>query len=295
VMVSGCSAGTVTPVFAANGASDSATNTGPASAATATTTIVRDTTVPTATWTEPSSPSSSRTLSYTLTFSEDVNGIVADDFINAGTSADCTFTPSASSGESVTVSVTCSTDGTVLATLVDNSVSDDAGNTGPDADVEAASVLITSPPPTTPTTTTTTTTTTVPAPSVPSAPTTTVPPTTLPNIVVPLRLGTEVQNLPEPLARVAQDTAIATRLGVLTVLIDPPNVPATRAIDRYVVTITPLRGGAPTTQTVFVANNDRIIRVRFTGLLGVYKVRFTAIDVRGRRRGTWSSGRIFVS
>jgi hypothetical protein len=291
VLVSGCSEGTVIPRFAADAATDAATNTGPSSAATATTTIVRDTTVPTATWTVPSSPSSSRTLSYTLTFSESVSGIVADDFINAGTAADCAFTPSASSGASVTVSVTCSTDGTVLATLVENSVSDAAGNDGPVADVEAASVLITPPPPPP----TTTTTTTAPSPSVPSAPTTTVPPTTVPNISVPPRLGTEVQNLPDPPARVAEDTAIATRPGVLTVLIDPPNVPATRAIDRYIVTITPLRGGAPTTQTVFVTDDDRIIRVRFTGLRGRYEVTFTAIDVRGRRRGTWSSGTILVS
>ena len=100
-----------------------------------------DTTAPTATWTAPSSPSTSRTLSYNLAFSETVSGIIAADFANQGTAAGCSFTPSASSGTSVTVTVTCTSDGTVVLRLTSGTVADAAGNTNA-SNVDAGSVTI---------------------------------------------------------------------------------------------------------------------------------------------------------
>ena len=96
------------------------------------------------------------------------------------------FTPSASTGTTITVSVVCTSDGTVVARLAANSVSAN-GNTGPAAALNAASVTIDSVPTTTTTiatsqitvltiapvvtnsstTTTTTTTTTATTTSVP--------------------------------------------------------------------------------------------------------------------------------
>jgi len=116
--------------------------------------IVIDTTSPTATWTPPSTPSTSRTLTYTLVFSESVTGIYDTDFSYTGTAAGCLFTPSASLGTSITVRVVCTSDGTVIARLAANSVSDSAANTGPASISSATSVLIdTTPAPTTTTTT----------------------------------------------------------------------------------------------------------------------------------------------
>jgi len=136
-------------------------------------TIIYDVSAPTATWTTPSSPANSRTLSYTLAFGESVSGIAASDFSNTGTATDCTFTPSAASGSSITVAVTCATDGTVIAKIDASSVTDAAGNAGPTAASSATSVTIDTTPATTTTTTTTTvaattTTTTQPKPTAPS-------------------------------------------------------------------------------------------------------------------------------
>ena len=133
-----------------------------------------DGTAPTATWTAPSSPSSSRTLSYTLTFSESVSGISAGDFQNLGTASGCTFSPSAAStSASITVSVTCTSDGTVIANIAQNSVVDGNSNTGPDLVTTASTVTISTTPATTSTTTTVPVVTTTIAPA--QAPATTAP------------------------------------------------------------------------------------------------------------------------
>jgi hypothetical protein len=96
---------------------------------------------PTVSWTEPSSPSVSRTLLYTLVFNTSVTGIAAGDFSNTGTATGCVFTPSSSSGSSVTVSVVCSSDGTVVARIAAGAVSA-SGMTGPVSGVSASSVTI---------------------------------------------------------------------------------------------------------------------------------------------------------
>ena len=145
VTVSGCGPGTVIPVFAVSGASDTSGNLGPATAATASTTItVVDVTPPTASWTVPGS-SNSRTLSYTLAFSESVSGVTSGDFSNVATSGaatGCSFTPSAASGTSVTVSVVCTSDGAVTVRLAASSVSDSSSNAGPTANSDASIITI---------------------------------------------------------------------------------------------------------------------------------------------------------
>jgi hypothetical protein len=127
--------------------SDAAGNTGPASLAAATSvTVAADLVAPTASWTEPTTPSSSRTLSYTLTFSEAVSGIAAGDFSFTGTATGCAATPAASTANvAVSVSVTCTSDGTVTLRLESGSVLDAASNTGPTSDAVATSITITSP------------------------------------------------------------------------------------------------------------------------------------------------------
>lgn len=105
------------------------------------TTEAADTTAPTATIASPSSPSSSRTMTYVVTFSEQVSGIAASDFNNVGT-ATCSMTVSVSSGTSVSVTATCSTDGTVMMGLDANSVLDAASNVGPLLAVTASTVVI---------------------------------------------------------------------------------------------------------------------------------------------------------
>ena len=125
---------------------------------------------PTASWTGPTTPSSSRTLSYTLTFSEAVSGIVAGDFGTIGTATGCVITTASNAANlSVVITVTCSSDGTVTLRLRSGSVLDAASNTGPTSDALATAVTITSPTVTTTspavTTTVASTTTVTTAPS----------------------------------------------------------------------------------------------------------------------------------
>ena len=118
-------------------------------------TTTTDGTAPTATWSEPATPSSSRSLSFGLVFSESVSGLTSADFSNTGTATGCTISPSPSSGTTFTVSVTCSSDGTVILRLASGAVTDSVANEGPLTDTDATSVTIASPPPAAPTTTTT--------------------------------------------------------------------------------------------------------------------------------------------
>jgi uncharacterized repeat protein (TIGR02059 family) len=112
--------------------------------------LTRDTVSPTPTFTTPVSPSTTRTLIYTLAFSETVTGIATADFttLNSQGMATCSsFNPSASSGTSITVTVTCTTDGSVTLRLAQGGVADSAGNTNTSA-VDASSVIVDTTPPT---------------------------------------------------------------------------------------------------------------------------------------------------
>jgi hypothetical protein len=164
-------------------ATDAAGNLSAASTGTVTV-ATPDTTPPTASWTSPTSPSNSRTLTYTLTFSESVQGLATSDFILTGTAAaGCSATPSATTGTTITVTVTCTSDGTVTIELDANSTTDNANNTGPTTATTATTITIdttqqvVTPNPTPPSPETTPPSTT--APTVPSRPSIE-PPATLP-------------------------------------------------------------------------------------------------------------------
>ena len=88
------------------------------------------------------SPTASTSIAYALTFDESVTGLAGADFANAGTATGCVFTPSASSGGSVTVTVTgCGASGTLRPRLLANTLSDLAGNSGPAANSDATTTL----------------------------------------------------------------------------------------------------------------------------------------------------------
>ena len=143
--VTTCStSGTLQPRLLAGGVADTAGNTGPAANSDATTTLTLDRVAPTVSsfTSAVSSPTNSTSIAYTLTFSESVSGIASGDFENAGTATSCTFTPSAASGSSITLTVTdCSTSGTLQPRLLADGVTDTAGNTGPAANSDATTTL----------------------------------------------------------------------------------------------------------------------------------------------------------
>jgi len=133
--------GTVTLTLASGAVSDPAGNTAPGTATPANT-VTFDGTPPTAAWTPPATPTNSAAPVFTLNFGEPVSDIAAGDFINQGTATGCTFTPSASSGTSITVSASGCSEGTVIARLAADAVTDGAGNTGPAVAQDAPNITI---------------------------------------------------------------------------------------------------------------------------------------------------------
>lgn len=76
-------------------------------------------------WTSPSSPTSTTTQNFTLTFSDNVSGIQSADFVNVGTATGCSFTPSSNtavSGTPITVTASDCSIGTVQPRLLSSSV-----------------------------------------------------------------------------------------------------------------------------------------------------------------------------
>ncbi len=109
----------------------------------ATTTTVSNS-APTVSFSVPTTPTVSRTLSYTVTFSERISGLTSSEFSNTGTATSCTFSIPNSYGITFTLTVVCSSDGTVIVQLAANSVIDNLGLTGPASASDASTVTISS-------------------------------------------------------------------------------------------------------------------------------------------------------
>ncbi len=108
------------------------------------TTTTAANTAPTVTFTSPATPTVSRTLSYTVTFNKRISGLTSSDFSNAGTATSCTFSIPNSYGITFTLTVVCSSDGTVIVRLAASSVIDSLGLTGPSSASDASTVTISS-------------------------------------------------------------------------------------------------------------------------------------------------------
>ena len=108
------------------------------------TTTTAANTAPTVTFTSPTTPTVSRTLSYTVTFSERISGLASSEFTNTGTATSCTFSIPNSYGITFTLTVVCSSDGTVIVRLAASSVIDNLGLTGPTSTSDASTVTISS-------------------------------------------------------------------------------------------------------------------------------------------------------
>ena len=236
------------------------------------------------------------TASLTFVLSESSTNFVVDDVTVSGG----TLSSFAGSGASYTATFTLTATGTSTASVsvAAGAFTDAAGNDNTASN--SLSIAYDTVVPTTTTEAPATSDDTVPTPStVPSTvPTTTVPPqvptTTIPTLVVPPQLGTKVMDLPQVPSRIAEETAIALRKGMLTVLIDPPNLPKVRVVGNYVITLTPIGGGRPVVRVVKVNANGQVLMSKFTGLEGGYRVTITARNQKGSQLGTWKSPRINV-
>lgn len=100
-----------------------------------------------ASWLPVVTRSTSRTVDFTLDFSESVTGVATTDFTNAGTATGCAFTPATSTGTSIAVQVICQSDGTVIPVLTAGSV-EGSSYSGPLFGTPGPAVPIDSIPPT---------------------------------------------------------------------------------------------------------------------------------------------------
>ena len=183
----------------------------------------------------PTSPSTSRNLSYSYTFSESITGLVGNSFEVGGTATGCTVTPASSSGTTIQVAVTCATDGTVVLQLKQNSIADLARLTGPTTAHIAPSISIAVP---VVTTTAAPVVTTTDAPIVtttvaPVVTTTVTPVTTTIATAAPVATPTQVTEAPQPQTAIAAPpvtTKSAPRAAVTTTTVSAVTtsvVPAT--------------------------------------------------------------------
>jgi len=82
-------------------------------------------------------------ITYSITFSQNVNSIAAGDFSNAGTATGCSFSPSASSGTTITISISSCGEGTLTPQVLANSVFGTVTSTnGPPSNTSASTTII---------------------------------------------------------------------------------------------------------------------------------------------------------
>ncbi|MEY4131011.1 MAG: hypothetical protein RLZZ31_1135 [Actinomycetota bacterium] len=137
-----CSSDGTVVMTLASGAVTDGINAAPATASSASSVLV-DSVIPTVTVTPSGATSASRTLTYSLQFSESISGFALADFVQDSGTASCSTTAiSSASGTSLTATVTCSNDGTVVMKLLANSITDVGGNIGPANAVTTSQVRV---------------------------------------------------------------------------------------------------------------------------------------------------------
>ena len=140
VSLSACAEGLVMLTLASGSVTDVAGNATPVSHVAV---VLVDYTAPSvSSFTSVASIVNTRSFDFSMTVSESIRGLDGSDFSNVGTAGVCTFTPVTTSATDVTVSVSCPQDGTVIARLAGNSVTDAAGNTGPTSPSDSTTVTI---------------------------------------------------------------------------------------------------------------------------------------------------------
>ncbi len=129
VTVTCASDGTVRVELRENAGGDNAGNLAPATNVLSEEVVI-DTVVPVVSWKGAETPVASRTVELELQVSEEVLGLSIDDISNVGTARGCQFSMA---GESFLwkVSVTCESDGTVIAQFAKDGVADLANNNAP--------------------------------------------------------------------------------------------------------------------------------------------------------------------
>ena len=213
----------------------------------------------------PATPSTSRNISYTYTFSEAITGLASSDFLYTGTATGCTITPAASMGTVIRVDVSCTSDGTFALNLNANSVTDTGLATGPTTTHTSSTITIASP----------------------VVPTTTVPNNTVTTTTTAVNVTASTERLPTPetTAPISQSQIPVIQNGGVTTLAPTvttvPIKTATRARTNPTFTTTTT---TPPTATTTVPTLSKIVVPTIASGSAVLQVNGVPVTVQISRR-----------
>jgi hypothetical protein len=242
----------------------------------------------------PATPSTSRNISYTYTFSEAIAGLASSDFLYTGTATGCAITPIASTGTVIRVDVSCTSDGTFTLIMRANSVTDTGLATGPTTTHTASTITIETPIATTtvPPTTVAPTTTTISVVSTTTVPptTTTVPTITVTTTTTAVNVTTSTERLPTPetTAPISQSQIPVVQNGGVTTLAPTgttvPIKTATRAKANPTFATTTTTTTTPPTTTTTVPELSKIVVPTIASGSAVLQVNGVPVTVQISRR-----------
>jgi hypothetical protein len=112
-------------------------------------------------------------------------------------------------------------------------------------------------------------------------------------VTIPAGSGTRVAATP-PAKSFATGTAVATKPGSVTIVLDAPNLSGSTRILSYKIVLTPVGGGKSVTKVVRVPVGGAPVAPAITGVGGTYKIQVSAIRVNGKSAGTWTIPKVVV-
>ena len=112
-------------------------------------------------------------------------------------------------------------------------------------------------------------------------------------VAIPAGSGTRVATTP-PAKSFATGTAVATKPGSVTIVLDAPNLVGKARILSYKIVLTPIGGGKSVTKVVRVPVGGAPVAPVITGVGGIYKIQVSAIRVNGKSAGTWTIQKVVV-
>ena len=132
-----------------------------------------------------------------------------------------------------------------------------------------------------------TTTTTIVKPVAP--PTTPTLPRSSPKTALPASAGTPVKLRTLPSQKLIESVGMATKPGVVTLLLDAPTLPRKTRVAQFRVVLRPIGKGRTITRTLSVSASGAPIQPSFSNISGKYRIEVTVISMKKKVLGKWKS------
>ena len=82
---------------------------------------------------------------------------------------------------------------------------------------------------------------------------------------------------------------MATKPGVVTLLLDAPTLPAKTRVAQFKVVLRPIGKGVTVTRTLSVSASGAPIQPSFSNISGSYRIEVTVISITKKVVGSWKS------